>query len=64
MRHQAIVSLIASTTIRTGLIVRAALDRKHNETAVKVPDAGLARLRIKPHTFHANGTTQSHRDRE
>ena len=52
--HQAIVSLIASTTTRTGLIVRAALDRKRYATEVKVSDDELARLRIKPHGFHGD----------
>jgi hypothetical protein len=52
--HQAIVSLIASTTTRTGLIVRAAIDRKRYETEVKVTDDELARLRIKPHRFHGD----------
>jgi hypothetical protein len=50
--HQAIVSLIASTTTRTGLIVRAAIDRKHYKTQIKVTDDALARLQIKPHRFH------------
>lgn len=50
--HQAIVSLIASTTTRTGLVVRAAIDGKRYDTAIKVPDEELARLRLKPHDFH------------
>ena len=52
--HQAIVSLIASTTTRTGLIVRAAIDRKRYETEVKVTDDQIARLRINPHGFHGD----------
>jgi len=52
--HRAIVSLIASTTTRTGLIVRAAIDRNRYETEVKVSDSDLSRLRIKPHTFHGD----------
>jgi len=50
--HEAIVSLIASTTTRTGLVVKAALDTDRYETAIKVSDAALARLRLKPHSFH------------
>jgi hypothetical protein len=50
--HQTVVNLIASTTTRTGLIVRAALDRNRYDTEVKVTDAELARLRVKPHSFH------------
>ena len=52
--HQAIVSLIASTTTRTGLIVKAALDTNHYETAIKVSDAELAQLRLKTHNFHGD----------
>jgi hypothetical protein len=52
--HQAIVNLIASTTTRTGLIVKAALDTNHYETAIKVSDAELAQLRLKTHSFHGD----------
>lgn len=50
--REAVVSLIASTTTRTGLIVRAALDTQQYDTAIKVTDVELARLRLKPHRFH------------
>ena len=50
--HRAIVSLIASTRTRSGLIVRAALDTHHYNTKVKVSDEQLARVRLKPHAFH------------
>jgi hypothetical protein len=50
--HQAIVNLIASTTTRTGLIVKAALDTEQYDTAIKVSDAELARLRLTPLPFH------------
>ena len=52
--HQAIVSLIASTTTRTGLTVQAALDTHRYETKIKVTDAELARLRLKRHSFHGD----------
>jgi transposase len=52
--HQAIVSLIASTTTRAGLIVKAALDANHYDTAIKVTDAELARLRLRRHKFHGD----------
>lgn len=52
--HQTIVNLIASTTTRTGLIVKAALDTNHYETKIKVPDEQLARLRLKRHEFHGD----------
>jgi hypothetical protein len=50
--HQAIVSLIASTTTRSGLVVRAALDTNQYATKIKVSDEQLAQVRIKPHDFH------------
>jgi Rhodopirellula transposase DDE domain len=50
--HQAIVNLIAGTTTRTGLIVKAALDTNHYDTKIKVSDAELALLKLKRHEFH------------
>lgn len=52
--HQTIVSLIAKTRTRTGLIVKAALDTQTYDTAIKISDAELAELRLKPHTFHGD----------
>jgi Rhodopirellula transposase DDE domain len=52
--HQAIVSLIASTTTRTGLIVKAALDTNHYDTEIKVSDEELARLQLQRHEFHGD----------
>ncbi len=50
--HQAIVNLIASTTTKTGLVVKAAIDTNEYPTSIKVTDAELAKLRLKPHDFH------------
>lgn len=60
---QTIVELIASTSTRSGLVVRAALDRKRYNTNVKVSDDQLASVRIKPHEFHGdwNYTISPHR---
>jgi hypothetical protein len=52
--HQAIISLIAATTTRAGLRVKAALDTRRYQTAVQVPDEVFARLRIMPHAFHGD----------
>lgn len=52
--HQAIVNLIASTTTRTGLTVKAALDNNHYETKIKVSDEELAQLNLKPYEFHGD----------
>jgi len=52
--HQAIVKLIASTTTRNGLIVKAALDTRHYDTKIQVSDEELARVRLKRHAFHGD----------
>jgi hypothetical protein len=54
VNHETIVNLIASTTTRAGLIVKAALDTNHYETKIKVPDEELSRLRMKRHEFHGD----------
>jgi len=54
VNHHTIVNLIASTTTRTGLTVKAALDTNHYETKIKVSDEQLARLQLKPHDFHGD----------
>jgi hypothetical protein len=52
--REAVVSLIAGTTTRTGLIVKAALDTNHYETAIKVSDVELERLKLNRHRFHGD----------
>jgi hypothetical protein len=52
--HQAIVNLIAGTTTRAGLIVKAALDTNHYDTKIKVSNAQLALLKLKRHEFHGD----------
>jgi hypothetical protein len=54
VNHQAIVNLIAATTTRTGLRVKAALDTRRYQTALQIPDEVFARLRITPHAFHGD----------
>jgi hypothetical protein len=49
---EVIVNLIASTTTRTGLVVKAALDTNRYPTKIKVSDEQLRRIRLKPHDFH------------
>jgi hypothetical protein len=50
--YEVIVNLIASTTTKTGLVVRAALDSTEYDTGIKVSDEELARLRITRARFH------------
>jgi hypothetical protein len=50
--YEVIVDLIASTTTKTGLVVRAALDSTEYDTGITVSDEELARLRIQRAKFH------------
>ena len=50
--HDLIVKLIGSTTTKTGLKVRAALDTERYESGIKVSDEQLQAVRIKRNDFH------------
>ena len=50
--YEVIVNLIANTTTKTGLVVRAAIDPHEYQTGVEVTDEELARLQITPSKFH------------
>ena len=50
----AIVSLIAATRTITGLRVRAEIDKGQYPTGTKVPEAKLARVRLRKHNFHGD----------
>jgi hypothetical protein len=52
--HEAIVDLIGATTTRTGLKVRAELDRGAYPTGVKIPDNDLAAVPLQPHDWHGD----------
>jgi hypothetical protein len=52
--YEVIVNLIASTTTKAGLTVRAALDPRPYETGVEVSADELARLQISPAKFHGD----------
>jgi hypothetical protein len=47
-----IVSLIASTRTKTGLRVRAAIDRGEYPTGIKVSPGEIARVRLRKRAFH------------
>ncbi len=49
--HEVVVNLIGATKTRTGLNVRAELDRRCYPTGTKIADNQLAAVDIKPHTF-------------
>lgn len=48
----AVVELIASTTTKTGLIVRCELDSRSYPKGIKVSDDEMASINIKGDTFH------------
>jgi len=50
--YQVIVNLIASTTTREGLVVKAAIDTKRYATGEKITDEQMAGLNITPTSFH------------
>ena len=50
--HQVIVQLIANTTTDTGLTVACRLDDNTYEKGIKVSDAEMAALNIRPANFH------------
>jgi len=52
--YKVIVNLIASTTTKTGLIVRAALDSRRYETGIKVTAEELQHLSLRRHKFHGD----------
>jgi len=49
---EVIVNLIANTTTRTGLTVKAAIDTNRYPTKIKVTDQQLATVRLRRHEFH------------
>ena len=60
--HEIIVKLIAATTTKTGLIVKAALDKGCYQTKVKVSDEQMKTIQMKLNAFHGewNYTIQPH----
>ena len=52
--HEVIVNLIANTTTKAGLKIRAELDRGKYPTGIKVTDAQLSLLNIKQDNFHGD----------
>src|SRR5580658_8356428 len=50
--REAVVALIRSTKTKTGLRVRAKLDRRSYEVGKDVPTEALRRVHLKPHRFH------------
>lgn len=54
LTYQVIVNLIAATTTKEGLKVQAALDSEIYPSGIKVSDAAVKELNLKPARFHGN----------
>ena len=54
MSHDIIIELIANTTTRAGLTIRAELDTATYPTGTKVSDEDLAAVNLKRHKFHGD----------
>jgi len=50
--YRTIVNLIAGTTTKTGLTVKARLDRRTYKRGLKVTEKEMKALNLKPHDFH------------
>lgn len=50
--HEVIVKLIGKTSTRNGLRIKAKLDKRKYPTKIKVSDAEMERVKLKPHKFH------------
>jgi hypothetical protein len=50
--HEVVVNLIAATTTRTGLTVRAELDQADYQKGIQVTKAELKSIPLEPHEFH------------
>jgi len=58
--HEVVVELIAATTTRTGLTVKAELDRQIYPKGIKVSDAELAAADVRGHEFHGEWNYDLH----
>jgi len=54
LTHDVVVDLIANTTTRTGLTIRAKLDKRSYPTSLSVTDEQLADLNLERGTFHGD----------
>ncbi len=52
--HEVVVNLIGSTKTRSGLRVKARLDKKKYPTTIRISDDEMESLNVKPHKFHGD----------
>jgi hypothetical protein len=62
LTYQIIINLIAATTTRTGLTVRARLDKRHYEKGIEVSKEEMEKIKLIKHDFHGewNYTIKCH----
>ena len=54
LSQETVVNLIAATRTRSGLKVRARLDRTPYQAGIKVPDSEMKKIELRGHAFHAD----------
>jgi hypothetical protein len=54
LTHDVVVNLIANTTTKAGLVIKAKLDRRSYPTGVEISDAEFDDLNIRPAKFHGD----------
>jgi hypothetical protein len=52
--YETIINLVGSTTTTSGLRIKAKLNRKKHEIGLKVSNADLAKVNLKPAKFHGD----------
>ena len=52
LTYQVIVNLISSTTTKTGLTVKARLDKRKYKKGIKVTDSEMKEIKLTRHSFH------------
>jgi len=50
--YETVVNLIGATRTKTGLRIKAALDTRQYEAGVKIPDAEMQRINLRPHNTY------------
>lgn len=63
MSLAAIVSLIGSTTTRSGLRIRSEIDHGAYPLGVQITEDQMAKVQLKPHRFHGDWNYTIHPSR-
>ena len=60
--YETVINLIGATRTKGGLRVKAALDAGQDDLGVKIPDAQMERLAVRPHKTLPDWYTVAPRD--